>query len=267
MLCRVLAVSRSAYYAWCANPPSPRAIENARLVDQLREIHRQSRRTYGSPRVHRVLRQAGLRCSRARTERLMRQYGLRGQRPQRFIPTTQTGGSYAVADNLLARRFEAGALNALIADLTVLRTQEGYLWLAVVLSLRSRRVLGYAMHERRHSSIVLDALRMALAHGPLPPGTLHHSDRGTQYASHAYQALLAQHQLVPSMSRPANCYDNAVAESFFATLKRELSQTRPPRRDDLERLIGEWIECFYNDQRLHSSLGYTTPNAYEKLLV
>lgn len=233
----------------------------------MREIHRQSRRTYGSPRIHRSLRQAGLRCSRGRTERLMRRYGLRGQRPQRFITTTHAGGSYAVAGNLLDRRFQAGALSALIADLTALRTQEGYVWLAVVMSLRSRRVLGYALSERRHSSIALDALRMALAQGPLPPGTLHHSDRGVQYASHAYQALLAQQQLIPSMSRPANCYDNAVAESFFATLKRELSQTQLLSRAELKPLVSEWIEYFYNDQRLHSTLGYTTPNAYEKLLV
>jgi transposase InsO family protein len=241
-------------------------VASAALVERIRAIHRASRGTYGSPRVWRELQAAGHACSRHRTARLMRGYGIRGQAPRRFVVTTHAHGKYAVADNLLARRFAPGAVGALVADITWLPTGEGPLYLAVVLSLRSRRVLGWATSDRQHSSGALAALRSAVERCPQPPGTLHHSDRGVQYASHAYQALLAQHGLVASMSRPANCYDNAVAESFFATLKKELGGRHcPPTRQAAQTLVGDWIENFYNSRRRHSAIGYRSPLDYEKL--
>jgi transposase InsO family protein len=266
--CRVLAVSASGYYAWRRPRPGRRAADEAALLEQLRAAYVASRRTYGSPRLHRELRRQGVVCSRGRVERLMRRHGLAGCRPRRFVVTTQSGGAYAPAENLLARRFAPGAVGALVADITYLPTDEGYLYLAVVLCLRTRRVLGWSMHERLHGGLGLDALRMALERCPPPPGTLHHSDRGGQYVSHAFQALLRQHGLVASMSRPANCYDNAVAESFFATLKRELAQAkRPATRSAARQLVFDYIEGFYNRRRLHSSLGYATPEAFATLIM
>lgn len=226
--CRVLAVSTSGYYGWRSRKPGLREQANAALLEQLRAAHTASRRSYGSPRLHRELRRQGLTCSRGRVERLMRRHGLAGCRPRRFVVTTQPGGAYAAADNLLARRFAPGAVSALVADISYLPTAEGYLYLAVVLCLRTRRVLGWSMSERLHGGLGLNALRMALERYSIPQGTLHHSDRGGQYVSHAFQALLAQHGLVASMSRPGNCWDNAVAESFFASLKRELAKPSTP---------------------------------------
>jgi putative transposase len=262
----VLEVAPSAYYAWRSRGPGPRALADARLAQRIKELHAASRSTYGSPRLHRLLRAEGWSCSLHRTERLMREHGLRGCCPRRFVTTTLTGGAYQAADNRLARRFAPGGVNALVADITALPTQAGWCYLAVVLSLRSRCVLGWSLSERLHSTAALDALRQALARRPQAPGTLHHSDRGVQYVSHAYQALLRQHGLVPSMSRPANCWDNAVAESFFATLKRELSQrSTPPSRQAVQALVADWIEGFYNPVRLHSALGYRAPADCEKL--
>ncbi len=197
----------------------------------------------------------------------MHSAGIQGCRPRRFVLTTQPGGAYAPSANQLARRFAPAGVWALVADITALPTAQGFLYLAVVLSLRSRRVLGFSMSARLDGALGLDALRMAQSRCPQPAGTLHHSDRGAQYVGHAFAALLAQHGLVASMSRKGDCWDNAVAESFFASLKRELAQPRPPAtRQAARALVFEYIEVFYNRRRLHSSLGMHTPEEYEKLI-
>ena len=265
-LCRGLGVAPSAYYAWRAGPARPRDLADAALAGQIRQVHAASRQTYGSPRVYRVLRAAGTSCSRRRVERVMREHGIRGRQPRRFVVTTQPGGSVAAAANLLDRRFAPGQLDALVSDITALETSEGWYYLAVTLSLRTRQVLGWSMHERLHGGLGLAALRQALERGPFPRGTLHHSDRGGHYASHSFQRLLEQQGLTPSMSRAGNCWDNAVAESFFATLKRELGQRgRFPTRAAVHAVVEAYIEGFYNRQRLHSALGYTAPDTYATL--
>lgn len=265
--CRVLAVSASGYYRWRGRRPGRRACAGLQLAGQIRAVHAASRGLYGSPRVHRQLRAAGTACSRGRVERLMRGLGLQGRSPRRFVVTTLAGGAYRAADNRLARRFTPGGVPALVSDITALETGEGWLYLAVTLCLRTRRVLGWSMGEQLHGALGLEALRMALLRCPQPAGALHHSDRGGQYVSGSFQALLGRHGLVASMSRPGNCWDNAVAESFFATLKRELGQARRIATRSLARqLVFDYIETFYNRRRLHSSLGYATPEAYAKLI-
>jgi transposase InsO family protein len=265
--CRALGVSPSGYYRWRSAQPGARSRANAGLADQIRSVHGASRGLYGSPRVHAALRAAGTLCSRGRVERLMRKLGLRGRTPRRFVVTTLAGGAYQAADNRLARRFAPGQVSALVSDITALETGEGWLYVAVTLCLRTRQVLGWSMGEQLHGALGLEALRMALLRCAQPAGTLHHSDRGGQYVSCSFQALLGQHGLVASMSRRGNCWDNAVAESFFATLKRELGQARRIATRSLARqLVFDYIEGFYNRRRLHSSLGYATPEAYAKLI-
>lgn len=265
--CRVLGVSPAGYYAWLKRPVSARAQANHELLEHIRAVHSANRGLYGSPQIHRLLCSSGRRCSRGRVERLMRAAGIQGRRPCSFVMTTLPGGAYAAAPNLLERRFAPGGVNALVADITALPTAEGFLYLAVVLSLRTRRVLGFSMSAKLHGGLGLEALKMALARSPQPAGTLHHSDRGGQYVSHAFQALLEQHGLVASMSRAGDCYDNAVAESFFATLKRELaSPARPVTRKAAMAMVFEYIEVFYNRRRPHSSLSYRTPEEYERLI-
>ena len=265
--CRVLGVSPAGYYAWAGRGTSARAQDNARLLARIHAVHLASRGRYGSPRVHAQLRLEGWRCSRGRVERLMRAAGLQGRRPRDFVLTTQAGGAYAPAPDLLRRRFAPAGVPALVADITALPTAEGWVYLAVVLCLRTRRVLGFSMSARLHGGLGLEALRMALGRSPQPPGTLHHSDRGGQYVSHAFRALLKQHGLNASMSRKGDCWDNAVAESFFASLKRELAQPRQPAtRQEAMAAVFEYIEVFYNRRRLHSSIGYQTPEAYAKLI-
>jgi putative transposase len=266
LLCRVLCVSRAGYYDWHGRGPSARAQADAVLLAEIREIHAGSRKTYGSPRVHAALRARGHCCSRKRVARLLRAEGLTGRRQPRYVVTTQGGGGYQVAANLLARRFCPGALRAWAADLTYISTGEGTLYLAVVVDIYSRRVLGWSMGNSPAGQLAVDALKMALATAPPQPGQLCHSDRGGHYLSSGYRSVLAQHGLQESMSRKGDCWDNAVVESFFATLKRELLY---PRRLDTRRqaraLIFEYLEVFYNRQRSHSALGYLSPVAYEKL--
>jgi len=264
--CRLLEVSTSGFYQWLRRKPGLRAEANAQLQLEIRRVLRESRGCYGSPRVHHQLRAEGLVCSQGRVARLMRQLQLRGRRPQRFVVTTQSGGAFQAADNLLARRFAPDGVPALVSDITGLQTAEGWLYLAVVLCLRTRQVLGWSMSARLHGSLGLDALQMAVQQHSIPPGTLHHSDRGAQYVGRSFRALLERHGLVSSMSRSGDCYDNAVAESFFATLKRELGQPRPPAsRSAARQLVFDYIEVFYNRRRLHSTLGYVTPEVYAKL--
>ena len=264
--CSALGVSLSGYYAHRRRPLCARARSAAELTREIREIHQASRGCYGSPRIFSELKSRGRRCSRGRVERLMRRGGIHALRRQRFVTTTQSSGTVPLAANLLARRFTPGGLRAWVADLSALHTAEGLLYLAVVLDLRSRRVLGWSMNQQMSGQLALDALQMALGRGRPQIGQLHHSDRGGHYASGAYQALLGRHGLVPSMSRRGNCLDNAVVESFFATLKRELLYPGPPSsREAVRRMVFEYIEVFYNRRRRHSSLQYLSPLEYEKL--
>lgn len=264
--CAVLGVSRAGFYAWRKRPVAARVGADQRLAVEVAAIHAESRRRYGSPRVHRELRARGQRVGRDRVARLMRTQGLRARAPRRFRTTTDSQHALPIAPNVLARRFTAPAPNTIwVTDMTYLWTLEGWLYLVVILDLFSRRVVGWAMSERMTRQLTLDALTMALTHRQPVRGLIHHSDRGSQYASHDYRRLLAAHGIVCSMSRRGDCWDNAVAESFFSTLKLELVyetawRTRAEARAD----VFQYVEGFYNGQRLHSSLGYLSPVAFER---
>jgi putative transposase len=265
-LCRVLGVSRAGFYAWQARAPSAHAQADDRLGLEIAVIHAESRQRYGSPRVHAELLDRGHRTSRKRVARLMRQHRLAARRRRRFRVTTDSRHPFPVAPNVLARRFEQPVPDvAWVTDITYIPTGEGGLYLAVILDLCSRFVVGWAMSDRITRELALDALDMALVRRRPFQGLLHHSDRGSQYASGDYQDVLAAAGIVCSMSRRGNCWDNAVAESFFATVKVELVhdaawETRAAARSALF----EYIEIFYNGQRRHSSLGYLSPRAFER---
>lgn len=266
LLCRVLGVSRAGFYAWHTREPSSHAQADERLGLAIAAIYAESRQRYGSPRVHAELGDRGHRVSRKRVARLMRQRGLAGRRRRRFRATTDSRHTFPVAANVLARQFAQAAPNvAWVTDITYIATGEGWLYLAAILDLCSRAVVGWAVSERITRELTLEALDMALLRRRPLHGLLHHSDRGSQYASGDYQTVLADHGVVCSMSRPGNCWDNAVAESFFATIKVELVHdatwaTRAVARAELF----EYIEVFYNGQRRHSSLGYLSPRAFER---
>jgi putative transposase len=265
LLCRCLAVSRSGYYAWRRRPVSARAKQDARLKAEIAASHSTSRRTYGSPRIVRDLREEGHRVSRKRVARLMRELGLEGRRKRRFRATTDSKHRYPVAPNILMRDFDVDAPNtAWVTDITYLATLEGWLYLAVILDLFSRRVVGYAMSERIDRALVLEALREALVLRPGVRDLVHHSDRGSQYASHDYRDVLDQAGITCSMSRRGNCWDNAVAESFFGTLKMELLYELPLQTGSATRTaVADYIETFYNVCRRHSSLDYRSPVEFE----
>lgn len=265
-MCAVLEVSRSGYYAWRRREESPRAAANRELLDQIRVVHDESRRTYGAPRVHAQLRREGRSCGRNRVARLMAKGGLRSRVRRRFRPqTTDSDHGFVVAENLLAKRPKGDAPGQIwVADITYIPTDEGWLYLASILDLYSRKVVGWSMKPHMRVELVLDALTMAVkAHRPAP-GLVHHSDRGTQYACREYQRALRRHGMTPSMSRRANCYDNAFKESFFHSLKTELVYDEHYRTHEEGRAsVFEWITIFYNRRRLHSSLGYKTPQEVE----
>ena len=267
-MCCVLAVSTSGYYAWRGRPQSQRAQDNLELVARIKEVHASSRETYGSPRVHAELVQGqGIHCNKKRVERLMRIHDIRGRtRRRRRVQTTDSNHSLPVAPNLLDRQFEADLPNRKwVADITYVPTDQGWLYVAAVLDLFSRRVIGWSMSNTMCTLLVKDALEMAISLRHPQAGLLHHSDRGSQYASAEYQAVLQTGQAVASMSRAGNCYDNAAMESFFGTLKCELIHDRHYRtRAEARQDIFEYIEVFYNRQRRHSSLGYLSPVAYEE---
>ena len=228
-------------------------------------IYTQSRGRYGSPRVHAELRHSGERTARKRVARLMQNQGLRARPRRRYRCTTDSGHTMPIAGNVLARRFAVARPNTTwVTDITYLWTVEGWLYLAVILDLFSRQVVGWSMSASLECQLALDVLKMALAHRQPARGLIHHSDRGVQYASQQYQQLLAQHGIIGSMSRKGNCWDNAVAESFFATLKKELAQqTRWSTRVQARSEIFQYIELFYNRSRRHSALGYLCPNQFE----
>jgi len=266
VLCRVLEVSRSGFYAWCRRAPSRRSRDDQRLALAIRAAHRRGRGTYGSPRVHAELAAQGVRVGRKRVARLMREAGLCGVRPHRRRRTTVVDPSRPAAENLVARNFTADAPNQVwAADITYVRTWEGWLYLAVVLDLFSRRVVGWAIADHLRTDLVLDALDVALGLRLPDPSLIHHSDRGSQYTSERYQELLDQRGIRCSMSRSGDCWDNAVVESFFATLKGELLDRQPwPTRSEARLAIHEYIGVFYNRHRRHSYLDYSTPACYEQ---
>lgn len=266
LMCKVLGVARSAYYAWHQAPRSKRKMADLALLEQIKEIFEQSRQTYGSYRIFIALRKQGTRCGHKRVARLMRQAEIRPKTKQRFrAATTDSNHNLPVAPNLLNQEFTAEEADQIwLTDITYVSTAEGWLYLAVVLDLYTRRIVGWAMSESLHRQLVIDALQMAIATRQPLPGLLHHSDRGSQYASHDYQALLTKHEMLSSMSRKGNCYDNAPAESFFGTLKTELVFHQSYATRNEARLdIFEYIEVFYNRIRYHSALGYQSPVNYE----
>jgi len=266
ILCRVLAVARSAYYAWARRGVSARAQADAELATQIAAAHARSRRTYGAPRIHAELRAQGTRCARKRVARLMRAAGLVGCHRRRRTRTTVAEPTHIPAPNLVARDFRAAAPNRLwLGDITYVATHEGWLYLAVLLDAYSRRVVGWAMADHLRAELAADALAMALRARRPPPGLVHHTDRGSQYTATAYREALADRAVTVSMSRAGECLDNAVAESFFATLKAELVDARTwPTRAAARLAIFEWIEVWYNRRRRHSTLGYLTPVAHER---
>jgi putative transposase len=266
VLCRTLQVSRAGFYAWPARAPAPRVEADARLGVEIAAIYAESRQRYGSPRIQAELADRGRRAGRKRVARLMRARGLAARRRRRFRVTTQSRHPFPIAPNVLARQFERSESDqAWVTDITYIPTGEGWLYLAVILDLCSRFAVGWAMSERITDDLTLAALAMALARRRPPQGLLHHSDRGSQYASGDYQRVLAQHGIVCSMSRRGDCWDNAVAESFFATLKVELVHDAAwDTRAAARRELFEYLEPFYNGRRRHSALGYLSPRAFEQ---
>ena len=265
LMCRVLEASPSGFYDWLRRPESQRAAEDRALIEKIQAVHNESRRTYGSPRVHASLKAAGYRIGRKRVARLMRENDIRPRTKRKFKVTTDSRHDHPIAPNLLDRQFTVEAPNTVwLADLSYIWTREGWLYLAVVLDLFSRQVVGWAMDEEMSQELTLAALDMALKRRRPLPGLMHHSDRGSQYAAGAYRKRLAEHGIVCSMSRKGNCWDNAPMESFFHTLKTELVHHRDYlTRDDARRDIFEYIEVFYNRQRRHSTLGYLSPAQFE----
>jgi len=266
VLCRVLEVSRAGYYSFEKRGPSARDRSDRELTIAIREVHQKSRRTYGSPRVHRELRDGRLRrVGRKRVARLMRVAGIAGRRRRKFCRTTDSRHGLPVAENLLNRQFQMSRTNqGWVGDITYIRTSMGWLYLAAILDLFSRRVVGYALSRRNDTELTLTALGMALRHRVLVPGLVHHTDRGSTYASDDYQAALNSHGIVCSMSRKGDCWDNAVSEAFFSTLKIDVDLDDPNLTPELAIVqIEDYIDNFYNPERRHSTLDYLSPIEYE----
>ena len=264
-MCRVLGVSRSGYYAWRTHPESQRAQANERLLVRIREEYQLSRKTYGSPRIYAALRGKAVTCSRKRVARLMRLDQIAARRARRRIPrTTQRDPKAMPAPNLLNQDFSSPAPDRKwVSDITYIDTAEGWLYLASVLDLFSRRVVGWAMDEHMEASLVQKAWKMAVTQRCPSANLLHHSDQGSQYTSEVYQQSLAAYHCQVSMSRVGNCFDNAAMESFFSTLKTECADAQFATRAQARTAIFEYIEAWYNRQRLHSSLGYLSPVEFE----
>jgi putative transposase len=266
LLCQALEVSVSGYYTWKERPASRQQREDARLSAEIQQIFLDHRQVYGSPRIHAALKSRGVSCSRKRVVRLMQQLGLSAQSKRRRKPTTKSDPHARWAPNRLNREFTAEQPNnKWVTDTKAVETSEGWLYLAVMLDLYSRMVVGWAMDATEDAALVELALRMAVARRKPEAGLLHHSDRGTEFTSDRYQAALRELGIEVSMSRTANCWDNAAMESFFATLTKECTdRTRFETRQQARSAIFEYLECFYNPIRLHSTLQYVSPVAFEQ---
>ena len=265
--CRVLEVSPSGYYGFLRRRGN--SIRQAALIALIREVHRRSRYTYGSRRIMRQLRRGGLVIGRWRVRRLMKLAGLRVRKTRKYRVTTRSDHHYPVSPNLVQGSFQAARPNLVwVADITYIKTLEGWLYLAVVMDLFSRKIVGWALARNMAVKMVKEALLMAIGRRKPAPGLIHHSDRGIQYACNEYRRLLRSHGMVSSMSRSGNCLDNAVAERFFRTLKSEcLANWREMPAEEVKHDIVDYIEMFYNSERLHSYTGYLSPNDYEKMAV
>jgi putative transposase len=267
VMCRVLDVTKSGYFTWQRRPTSTRELQDTVLIAEIEQIHGTSKGRYGVPRVHAELREQGSPCSRRRVARLMAAAGLKGKDRKKYKSTTDSDHAHPIAVDLVQRRFEVEQPNTVwAADISFLPTREGWLYLSVILDLHSRMVVGWAMGDRLTTDLPLAALQMAFSGRNPPLGVIHHSDRGSQYTSRLYQAALKAGGAVPSMGRKGDCFDNAVVESFFSTLKRELLlgnvfHTRQEGRSQ----VFEYLEVFYNRERRHSTLGYKTPLEFEQL--
>jgi len=265
MLCRVLEVSRSGFYAWLERSPSARKKADAQLATKIAAVHKKSRETYGSPRIHVELRESGTRVGRKRVARLMQEKGLRARRKRRFRRTTDSKHSNPIAPNLLERCFEANAPDEVwVTDVTCIWTGEGWLYLAALVDLFARRVVGWAASDANDTTLALDALNHALREHNPGPGLVHHSDRGSPYTSEEYRRALIERGIIASMSRKGDCWDNAVAESFWATIKGELTEHETYATHAAAiAAIADYIDSFYNPCRRHSSIGYATPIEFE----
>jgi len=266
LLCEVLHVSRSGFYAWQGRPESSRAREDRRLKLEITSIHTVHKGRYGSPRIHEDMQELGYSMSRKRVARLMREAELKWRRTKRFRTTTDSNHEFPIAPNVLDRNFTTAAPDrAWVGDITYIWTDEGWLYLAAILDVFSRRVVGWAVSDRMTTKLATDALEMALWRRQPPPGLVHHTDRGSQYASREYRKRIEAAGITCSMSRKGNCWDNAVAESFFATLKGELANDAEwGTRNEARRDIFEFVELYYNAKRRHSTLGQLSPLAFEQ---
>lgn len=265
-LCRTVGVSASGYYAWCDRPESERTRENRRLVAEIREIHAGPRRCYGSPRVHEELVARGIGCSQGRVQRLMRREGIRARYKRRWRATTDSAHAEPVAPDLLARQFDVAEPDRVwMSDITYIWTDEGWEYLAVVLDACSRRVVGWAMDRTMDRGLVLAAAERAIRERRPGRELLHHSDRGRQYASADYRNLLSRHDMICSMTHKGDCWGNAMAESFFHSLKAEcVSWMRYRTREEAREDVFRYIELFYNRTRRHSSLEFMSPEEFER---
>ena len=266
--CAVLEVTRSGYYAWRKRGPGPRTRRRQELITRIREVHREVRQTYGAPRIHQELRARGAVCNRKTVARCMKMAGIRAKTSRKFrVCTTDSNHSHPVAQNVVNRNFQAARVHQTwVADITYIPTRAGWLYLAAVEDLYSRKIVGWSMSERIDSRLVVDALEMAVRRECPAAGVVAHSDRGVQYASEHYQRLLSQHGITCSMSRKGNCWDNAPMESFFATLKKELVHHEDYHtREQARQSLFDYIEIFYNRVRRHSALGYLSPIQFEQV--
>ncbi len=265
-MCKTLEISRSGFYAWLSRTESDRAREDRRLTELIRGILKESRGTYGVPRVHQTLRRRGVRCGENRVARLMKAAGLRAKTKRKFrVKTTDSKHNHPIAPDLLGGDFSASGPNqAWVSDITYIPTDEGWLYLASTMDLFSRLIVGWSMSASLEATVVIDAIKMAIDRRSPRGGLIHHSDRGVQYACKDFRDLLEAHGMQASMSRKGNCYDNAAKESFFHTLKTELVHHEHYRtRAEARASIFEYIEAFYNRQRMHSTLGYRSPVEFE----
>lgn len=266
LLCETMGVSKSGYYAWLNRKPSARELAAQAMIAHIRRIHKKYRQVYGSRRVHAALNHEGIQCSRNRVVRLMRKAGLYGRRKYRKTRTTNSKHGNPIAENMLRRDFSADRPNQKwVADITYIPTEEGWLYLAAVMDLFSRKIVGWSMSSRIDANLAESALRMALFQRQPHTGLIHHSDRGSQYTSCQIRSILSANKIQVSMSRAADCYDNAAMESFFSSLKTEwIGFQTYQTRDQAKRDIFAYIEGFYNPSRLHSTLGYLSPGTFEQ---